>query len=31
MVHIFQIFDPHLPQAGEAWIEIGKFINAHSR
>jgi len=26
MVHIFQIFDPHLPQAGEAWEEIGKFI-----
>lgn len=28
MVHIWQIFDPHLPQAGEAWKEIGKFINA---
>jgi monoterpene epsilon-lactone hydrolase len=26
MVHIWQIFDPQLPQAGEAWAEIGKFL-----
>lgn len=26
MVHIWQIFYPELPQAGEAWEEIGKFI-----
>ncbi len=26
MVHVWQIFDPQLPQAAEAWIEIGKFI-----
>lgn len=26
MVHIWQIFDPELPQAGEAWVEIGKFL-----
>lgn len=30
-VHVWQIFDPHLPQAAEAWQEIGKFIHAHSR
>lgn len=28
MVHIWQIFDPHLPQAVEAWREIGKFLAA---
>jgi len=26
MVHIWQIFDPQLPQAVEAWVEIGKFV-----
>lgn len=26
MVHVWQIFDPELPQAGEAWVEIGKFL-----
>ena len=26
MVHIWQIFDPQLPQAAEAWDEIGKFL-----
>ena len=26
MVHIWQIFYPELPQATEAWDEIGKFI-----
>ena len=31
MVHIWQIFDPHLPQAGEAWREIGKFIEAQGK
>ena len=30
MVHVWQIFDPHLPQAAEAWSEIGKFIRSHS-
>jgi len=29
MVHIWQIFDPQLPEAGEAWEEIGRFLNAH--
>ena len=28
MVHVWQIFDPDLPQAAEAWLEIGKFLNA---
>lgn len=28
MVHIWQIFDPPLPQAAEAWQEIGKFIRS---
>lgn len=28
MVHVFQIFNPELPQAEEAWAEIGKFLNA---
>jgi len=26
VVHVWQIFDPQLPQAAEAWVEIGKFI-----
>ena len=26
MVHVWQIFDPELPQAAEAWVEIGKFL-----
>ncbi len=26
MVHVWQIFDPHLPQATEAWLEIGRFL-----
>jgi len=26
MVHIWQIFDPQLPQAVEAWVEIGRFL-----
>lgn len=30
MVHVWQIFDPHLPQAVEAWNEIAKFIGQHS-
>lgn len=29
MVHVWQIFDPQLPQAAEAWVEIGKFLEAH--
>ncbi len=28
MVHVWQIFDPELPQAAEAWLEIGKFLEA---
>lgn len=28
MVHVFQIFNPELPQAAEAWTEIGKFCNS---
>jgi monoterpene epsilon-lactone hydrolase len=28
MVHVWQIFDPQLPQAGEAWVEIGKFLES---
>lgn len=27
MVHVWQIFDPNLPQAAEAWVEIGKFLS----
>jgi hypothetical protein len=27
MVHVWQIFDPQLPEAGEAWEEIGRFLN----
>ena len=30
MVHIWQIFDPQLPQAVEAWAEIGKFLDKHA-
>jgi len=30
MLHVWQIFDPELPQAGAAWNEIGKFIEAHA-
>ena len=30
MVHIWQIFYPELPQARQAWDEIGKFLEAHS-
>jgi monoterpene epsilon-lactone hydrolase len=26
MVHVWQIFDPELPQAAEAWTEIGSFL-----
>lgn len=26
MVHIWQIFDPKIPEAVEAWVEIGKFL-----
>ena len=29
MVHIWQIFYPELPQAAEAWDEIGKFLAKH--
>lgn len=29
MVHIWQIFDPQLPQAVEAWVEIGRFLEDH--
>ena len=29
MVHIWQIFHPELPQATEAWDEIGKFLARH--
>ena len=28
MVHVWQIFDPDLPQAAEAWVEIGKFLES---
>jgi len=30
MVHIWQIFAPELPQANEAWLEIGKFIETQT-
>jgi len=26
MVHVWQIFDPELPQAAEAWTEISRFL-----
>jgi len=29
MVHMWQIFDPQLPQAREAWVEIDKFLKEH--
>jgi len=29
MVHVWQIFEPQLPQATEAWLEIGKFLGQH--
>jgi len=28
MVHIWQIFDPQIPQAVQAWEEIGKYLKA---
>lgn len=28
MVHIWQIFDPKLPQAAEAWVEIDNYLKA---
>lgn len=28
MVHVWQIFDPELPQAAEAWVEISNFLAA---
>lgn len=31
VVHVWQLFDPELPQAREAWREIEKFIAEHSR
>jgi acetyl esterase/lipase len=30
MVHIWQIFDPQLPQAREAWVEIAEFLNGRA-
>ncbi len=30
MVHVWQIFDPELPQAAEAWTEIGSFLEART-
>ena len=30
MVHVWQIFDPELPQAAEAWAEIGRFLEART-
>lgn len=30
VVHVWQIFNPELPQANEAWTEIGKFIEART-
>ncbi len=30
MVHVWQIFDPDLPQAAEAWVEIGKFLEGRA-
>ena len=30
MVHVWQIFDPDLPQAVEAWEEIRKFLEART-
>jgi len=30
MVHVWQIFSPELPQANEAWVEIGRFLEEYS-
>jgi acetyl esterase/lipase len=30
MVHIWQIFDPQLPQAREAWVEIAEFLKGRA-
>jgi len=30
-VHVWQLFDPELAQAREAWREIGKFIEQHTK
>lgn len=30
MVHVWQIFEPDLPQATEAWSEVSRFIKANS-
>jgi acetyl esterase/lipase len=30
MVHVWQIFYPELPQAGEAWMEIERFLSTYS-
>ncbi|HEY5776688.1 MAG TPA: alpha/beta hydrolase [Xanthomonadales bacterium] len=30
MLHIWQIFDPQIPQAVEAWAEIDQFLGAHT-
>jgi len=30
MVHVWQIFYPELPQAGDAWVEIEKFLKPYS-
>jgi acetyl esterase/lipase len=30
MVHIWQIFDPQIPEAVEAWVEIDKFLKEHA-
>ena len=30
MVHVWQIFEPELPQATEAWSEIGRFIDLNT-
>jgi acetyl esterase/lipase len=29
MLHVWQLFDPPLPQAAEAWVEIGKFLDTY--
>jgi len=30
MLHIWQIFDPQIPEAVEAWVEISKFLEDHA-
>jgi len=30
MVHIWQIFDPQIPEAVEAWVQIGRFLEEHA-